>query len=367
MSTVRAIAWKAIAVSGVLVAGIISGEEQQGEHLFESEQCIQCHSVNGRGGTSAPDLGRRIDRGYTPTVMATLMWNHAPQMWASMKKQGITKTSLSPEAAADLFDYFVSARYFERPGDAARGKELFASKRCADCHGIANSPNPAAPPVAKWESLADPVVLAEQMWNHGAQMREELAKRKIPRPNLIGQDLTDMLLYLQNLPETRHLARTFTLPTANTGEKLFESKGCADCHTGKLSLETLLKAQTLTQIAADMWDHEANMKNPPTLSLDEMRQILSFIWAKQYFQGEGNAVRGKRVFAEKSCATCHNDPSSAAPSLAKGKGAYSDITMVSALWEHGPQMLDSMNQRKVAWPRFTAQQMADLIAYLNSL
>ena len=46
---------------------------------------------------------------------------------------------------------------------------------------------------------------------------------------------------------------------------------------------------------------------------------------------------------------------------------YSDITMVSILWEHGPQMLDMMNQRKIEWPRFTAPEMADLIAYLNSM
>jgi hypothetical protein len=30
-------------------------------------------------------------------------------------------------------------------------------------------------------------------------------------------------------------------------------------------------------------------------------------------------------------------------------------------------MLETMEQRKVAWPRFTTRQMADLIAYLNSL
>ncbi len=30
-------------------------------------------------------------------------------------------------------------------------------------------------------------------------------------------------------------------------------------------------------------------------------------------------------------------------------------------------MLDRMNQRNLGWPRFTTQQMADLIAYLNSL
>jgi hypothetical protein len=41
--------------------------------------------------------------------------------------------------------------------------------------------------------------------------------------------------------------------------------------------------------------------------------------------------------------------------------------MVSSLWLHGPRMLESMKQKKVVWPRFETQQMADLIAYLNSL
>jgi mono/diheme cytochrome c family protein len=367
MFTVRVVATGALAVSGALAAVIISGDARRGEELFESQQCIQCHSINGHGGTIGPDLARRIDRNYTPTVMASLMWNHAPQMWAAMKKEGVAKDEMTPESAADLFAYFVSARYFEKPGDAARGKSLFAAKRCADCHGITKSPIEAAPPVAKWDSLADPVVLAQQMWNHGANMKEELAKRRIPRPELSAQDLTDMLVYLQHLPETRNLPRKFTFVPSDSGEKLFESKGCAKCHTDRLSLDTLLKSQTLTQIAAEMWNHQPNMKNPPTLTEDEMREIVSFIWARQYFQGEGSAERGKRVFAEKNCAKCHDDPSSGAPKLSKGKGAYSAVSMVSALWGHGPQMLDLMNQRRLEWPRFTTQQMSDLIAYLNSL
>jgi mono/diheme cytochrome c family protein len=368
MSKVRVIAAGAFTLCSALAADIIAGDARRGEELFESQQCIQCHSFNGRGGTRAPDLAKRIDRNYTPTVMASLMWNHAPQMWAAMKEHGITKGEMTPESAADLFAYFVSARYFEKPGDAARGKALFAAKRCAECHGITKSPNAAAPPVADWESLADPVVLAQQMWNHGARMKEELAKRKIPRPELTGQDLTDMLIYLQHLPETKHMAMNFAFSPSDTGEKLFHSKGCAGCHTDKLALETLLRNQTLTQIAAAMWNHQPSMKSPPpALSQEEMRQILSFIWARQYFTGEGNAERGKRVFTDKSCAKCHNDPSSGAPKLGKGKGGYSDITMVATLWGHGPQMLELMNQRKIEWPRFTALQMADLIAYLNSL
>jgi len=363
-----AVAAGALVAWSALAADIIPGDARRGEQLFQSQQCIQCHSVNGQGGKVAPDLAKRIDRDYTPTVMASLMWNHAPQMWTAMTREGVTRPRLSPEAAADLFAYFVSARYFEKPGDAGRGKRAFAEKHCADCHGITTSNAAGAPPVAKWESLADPVVMAQQMWNHGARMREEFGKRKLSWVSLTAQELTDMLVYLQNLPETRDLARNFRFEAASPGAALFQSKGCSGCHTGKMAPERLLHNQTLTDIAVDMWNHQPRMKQPPpALSQEEMREIISYLWARQYLRGEGNADRGKKVFAEMSCATCHNDPASGAPSLAKGKDAYSDITLVSALWEHGPKMLELMTQKKIEWPRFTAQQMSDLIAYLNSL
>ena len=368
MGMLRLVAAGALVASCALAAHIVPGDARRGEQLFHSEQCIQCHSFKGVGGVTAPDLATRLDRDFTPAAMASLMWNHAPDMWAAMKKRGIVKAELSTESAADLFAYFVSARFFERPGDAARGKLAFTTKHCSVCHGISTPNAEGAPPVALWESLADPVVLAQQMWNHGARMREAFAAKKLARPQITAQELTDMLVYLQNLPETRHLASNFTFPPSDSGEALFQSKGCSGCHTGKLALEGLLRNQTLTDIAADMWNHQPSMKQPPpALSQEEMRQIVGYIWARQYFLGNGNAERGHKVFAEKNCAACHNDPSSGAPKLAQGKDAYSDITLVAALWEHGPRMLDLMNQKHLAWPRFAAQQMSDLIAYLNSL
>lgn len=172
-----------------------------------------------------------------------------------------------------------------------------------------------------------------------------------------------MLVYLQNQPETKGVTRDFEMPSADGGEALVKAKGCTDCHAKGWAK---FHNQTITDIAVDMWNHQTNMRQPPPeLTQAEMRQIIGYIWSQQYFRGEGNAERGKKVFAEKSCGTCHNDPSSGAPKL--GKGSYSDITMVAALWEHGPRMLDLMTQKKVPWPRFTAGQMSDLIAYLNSL
>src|SRR5438477_11553494 len=118
MFKVRLIAAGTIATGCVLAAGVIPGDARRGAELFQTEQCVQCHSLNGRGGTMAPDLAKRIDRDYSPAVMASLMWNHVPDMWAAMTKQGIVKRAMPAEAAADLFAYFVSARYFEKPGDA---------------------------------------------------------------------------------------------------------------------------------------------------------------------------------------------------------------------------------------------------------
>src|SRR5579872_4957192 len=163
----RGMAGTAILAMGVwALSAMPVGDARRGAKLFETEECVQCHSVNGRGGKIAPDLTRRVDRAYTSSVMASLMWNHAPDMWSAMKTQGIAKPTMTPESAADLFAYFISARYFEKPGDAGRGKLAFSTLHCAECHGITSSNFPLAPPVAKWESLGDPVMLAQQMWNH---------------------------------------------------------------------------------------------------------------------------------------------------------------------------------------------------------
>jgi mono/diheme cytochrome c family protein len=358
----------ALAVSGALAASLPSGDARQGERIFKSQRCVDCHSVNGSGGKSAPDLAASLDRDLTPAGMASLMWNHAPAMWSAMSKANIARSAMTPEQSADLFAYFVSTRYFEKPGDAGRGKAAFAAKHCAECHSAAAAGSAGAPPVAKWESLSDPIVLAQQMWNHGSKMRQAYAAKKLSWSGLTAQELTDILVYLRNLPEAKALVKEFQFTSSAGGEQLFASKGCAGCHTGANALEAKLRNQTLTQISVAMWNHQPNMKTAPAaLTADEMRQILSHVWARQYFLGGGDASRGKSVFAEKSCGSCHDAAGKGAPKLGKGKDAYSAVSMVASLWQHGPRMLDLVQQSKMAWPQFTSRQMADLIAYLNTL
>src|SRR2546422_817933 len=87
--------------------------------------------------------------------------------------------------------------------DSARGQLLFSSKHCSECHGINGPKSEDAKPVIRWESLGHPILLAEAMWNHAANMRQAFADQKLAWPEITGQDLSDMLVYLRNLPATR--------------------------------------------------------------------------------------------------------------------------------------------------------------------
>ncbi len=357
----------------------VPGDARRGEQIFREQHCITCHSIRGEGGKAAPDLGQHIGRDYTPSGMASLMWNHAPAMWAAMEQKGIKKPRLTEAQAADLFAYFHSTRFFEKPGDAGRGRQVFVSKHCAECHGLSAPLPGGAPAVAAWQSLTSPIALAQQMWNHAPQMWEAMAHLKIRWPEVTASELTDLLVYAQNLPQTRTRPGEFVLDTQGEGAALFEEKGCADCHQGKLAMENLLTNGTLTSFAAEMWNHAPLMqaygrrtgRPVPTMQRDEMRQVVGYLWYKQLFAETGSVARGRRVFVRNNCAVCHYDPSSGAPDLKQVLTARKDplrpFSMVAVVWQHGPAMQQRMMSKNLRWPRFSQAEMVDLISYLNSV
>ena len=142
MRIVGGVVLGSVLLQGVFAQPPMLGDSRQGREVFTSQKCGVCHSINGEGGKSAPDLGKRVAREFTPSLMAGLMWNHAPAMWSAIAAQKIGRPNLNPEQAADLFAFFVSVRFFERPGDAARGSALLKSKGCAGCHTM-NAPGPS--------------------------------------------------------------------------------------------------------------------------------------------------------------------------------------------------------------------------------
>ena len=112
-------------------AGLPDMDSARGEKVFVDMGCIQCHELNGRGGHIGPNLMRVLDRAFTPSELASTMWNHAPTMWVKSAERNVTVGKLTVNDAADLLAMLYASRFFEKAGDAARGKELFTEKRCA--------------------------------------------------------------------------------------------------------------------------------------------------------------------------------------------------------------------------------------------
>ncbi len=350
-------------------AAIVAADSARGAALFESLACVQCHAVGGKGAHIGPDLGRLVDRDFTPATLAATMWNHAPKMWAAMRDRTIRAGDLDEQAAADLFAYFYSARFFEKPGDAGRGKRVL-ERDCAQCHGLNAPTGSGAPPVDQWKSVNTPFALVESMWNHLPRMQAVAAGKRTSLPQLSAQDLVDLLVYVRHLPGIRDTQGSFRTTSGADGQALFQSKGCSGCHQAGSALAARIKGRTLTEIAAAMWNHAPKMSaagaRPVQFEPGEMRELLSYLWAKQFFEDTGDPGRGKRVFTAKGCAGCHSNGASGAPKIVGTGRRYSGASMVSALWQHGPTMLERMKAQGTPWPRFDGSQMSDLIAYLNS-
>lgn len=378
--------WLAGAVALVLLPAAwgqqretVPGDAARGASLFQERHCVECHSFHGAGGTLAPDLGRRSAREYTPPRLAGVMWNHAPAMWAAMAQKGIPIPALDQRDAADLYAYFFSLRYFAQPGDAARGKAVFQAKRCSHCHGLRNTL--VGPPVAEWSEVSDPIAWVREMWNHSAKMMQKMKQTRISWPHLTEQEMTDLLVYLQNLPETRSARATFAPADPKQGRALFQEKGCVNCHAlgapeaGKVNL--LARRQpwrSMVSFTAAMWNHAPDMHRRagttggvvPTFAGQEMNHLVGYLFWVGYFEEEGDPGRGRRLFVRKQCASCHEQKAvPSAPSLAQLRGQVSPIFITAALWKHGPEMLRLMKEKGYPWPQFTGTDMPDLIAFLN--
>lgn len=337
-------------------AAVPLGDSARGAELFRSQKCSVCHSVNGQGGKSGPDLGRTAGRGYTPAAMASLMWNHAPQMWEAMERASMKPPRLTTQQAADLYAYFYSARFFEKKGDAGRGKKLFAEKGCAGCH----QGQGGVPDVSKWPAITDPIELARQMWNHSPQMKGAIEAKKAALPKLTAEEMNDITVYLHSLPTASKAAPRYAPASASTGAELFKVKGCAGCHAGARQLGKS-GPKSNAELAAALWNHPGKAPKNSELRPEEMTRLVGYIWTLQFANEGGNAAAGAKAFVSKGCNACH---ASGMPKLAHGEGDNS-FGMVAVLWNHGPEMLRQIRGKNLKWGSFAGSDIADLLAYMK--
>ena len=354
-----------------------------GSRVFGAKGCIKCHSVNGVGGKVAPDLAR-VSRPRSFQDLATAMWNHLPGMTERMKQLGITRPRLDTKEAGDLVGFLYTLNYFDAPGNAEAGKQRFSEKRCIVCHTVRGTGGVVGPNLDHLQQFRSPIFVASAMWNHGPAMAEVMKARGIERPTFTGQELRDLVAFLAPATAGPQEGPLYVLAgRAETGRLLFAEKRCIDCHAvggvgGRVGPDLVERGirQSPIEFAATIWNKAPAMAAAmrprgitiPQLRPEEMADLVAYLYSVRYFAG-GNVQQGYAVATQKGCFNCHavrGERGKPASDLAKTKGLDSPAGVLAALWNHAV-VTPTIAGKKADWPIFKPEEMADLVAMLQSV
>ncbi len=167
------------------------------------------------------------------------------------------------------------------------------------------------------------------------------------------------------------------------GGAVFREKGCGSCHgptAGGTSAGPALRDRKslagLPQLVIAMWNHAPRMweqmqaqKLPyPSLSYEEMSQLVSYVYISGYADNGGDSKRGQKVFDERKCAACHlgtAGQNGGAPALVSIAQAEDPLAWTQTMWNHASAMQARMRSKGIQWPKFQASEMRDLFAYVR--
>lgn len=273
------------------------------------------------------------------------------------------------------------------PEDPGRGAHLFVGKGCVKCHALKGEGGKIGPDFGKIDLGDTEFELASKMINHLPPMVSGMARTKLARPALTGEDLIQIAGYL-------YFIKFFDEPgNAVQGRYLFNEKGCGACHplTGRgkenePGLDQFPQNISPVYMSEMIWNHGPVMiahmvrlgMKWPNFEGSEMMDLLEYMKTnargpkEAAFITPGNPREGARVFKAKGCVQCHairGEGGKEAEDLAKrSKFFYKSLTqLASSMWNKGPTVLAKMAQTRTGLPKFTPREMADLLAYLYFL
>ena len=261
---------------------------------------------------------------------------------------------------------------------------MFTDKGCSQCHRLRGiGSGTAGVDLARVRSGTGFFGLAAAMWNHLPEMAQKGRELGVARPAFTPRELSNLLAFLFT---AQYYDGT---GDADVGMRLFADKNCAQCHAvggrgGAVgpALDGLKRENSPVVLAAAMWNHGPRMTQTmkakgidwPSFRGAEFTDLVAYIFTAGRDQdGEtpqavaGTADRGSRLFGELGCASCHppNGKSAAAgPRLGTRTRPVSLTQFGGLMWNHSPAIWAAMRNRGMAIPQLTAQDMADLIAYL---
>lgn len=260
------------------------GDPTRGERILRVKGCTECHTIDTPGDTIGPDLAEWGSYA-NPIIWAQMMWEHAPVMEEAMRRLGMKWPKLEGNDLIHIVAYVRSAgvsneKTYLSPGSVERGRPLFSEKKCDQCH-----PG-AGPDLSRTELPSSIGALASRMWNHSPVMTRIMEEKDLQRLPVSPQELADILTYVLTLN------RRDRAGDVARGQRVFEQKGCKQCHEAGVggegvgpSLAKIAGSAGPAEMAAAMWNHGETMLDRmtaagiawPMFDGDEMVDMLAYL------------------------------------------------------------------------------------------
>ena len=372
------------APAGSLAAGneaYLPHNPLEGRALFTQKLCIRCHSIQGVGGTTGPDLGE-IWLGSFMDIAAKL-WNHFPRMNEAFQAARLPRPTLTADEARKLITFLYSLNYFDRTANPAVGEKLFREKNCIQCHSVGGKGGHVGPALDPFQGKYSAPFITAALWDKGPKMMKKMQEHHVTRPSFEERDVVDILAFIRENGLYDQTRRSYLPPGDPVlGRALFQRKGCIRCHaingrggTVGPDLATRSLKGSLSYILSQMWNHGSRMWPEmarrgipfPTFTPGEMSDVMTYLYFLQFNDPPGSVARGRQVFAERQCVACHQPEApnvpTIGPNLAK-VGLDSPFEILAQMWNHAPAIEHRMKQGKIRWPLLDKEQMRDLVAYI---
>jgi cytochrome c2 len=276
----------------------------------------------------------------------------------------------------------------EQPGSQIeqirRGWQVFNEKLCISCHAVWGEGARVGPDLGRIKTqFLSAGQLAGVMWNHAPDMWSRMISKGIPVHSITKEEMESLFLFL-------YFARFMDEPGDPVqGASLIYRKKCVICHATEPGESSVgpnfhsMGAQVNAMVWAEkMWNHAPRMYEEmrargfpwPTFEGREMADLIAHVQSlagslERTYLFPGDRERGRKAFEDAGCASCHEGRIDAdAPQLdymARNPRTISE--MAGLMWNHAPAMVRATKTAGVKWPRMTAQQTVDLIAYFFSL
>ena len=168
------------------------------------------------------------------------------------------------------------------------------------------------------------------------------------------------------------------------GQAVFQDKQCVRCHAVRGQpgrgpvLEELRRPQGAYELAGRFWNHAPAMFTTlrtegivwPEVNPGEMADLMAYLQADPSRDPAPDLTQGHLLLVRKGCLKCHSyrgEGGRIAEELTRPNPGYqSPVAWAAAVWKHAPRMAEEARRMGVLYPRFSGEEMGNLVGLLRS-